>query len=177
MGRILSEGEYEYLRGEAEVENGGARERTIRNRIRNHIKQTVKEFRVVHDTVEGRDKEQVYDEIDPSSETEYLYRNFTDADETTLEQGLVAMVSFVYEACQNSDLEFETVVERAIDEHHQNDTTVTLEVNDLSEVDVEEAARKYFIDNDEVSDKEVEAMRKRITRKIGEDHDLFTDEE
>jgi hypothetical protein len=83
----------------------------------------------------------------------------------------------VYESCQNSELEFETVVERALDEHHENDTTVDLEVNDLSEIDVEAAARKHFLSDEEVTNEELEAMKKQITQKIGQENGLFSEAE
>lgn len=177
MARILSKGEHEYLRGDTEIDKDGPRERTVRNRIRDHIKEAIREFRVIQDIVEQRDKDQIHDEIEPTGSTEYLYQNFTDTDEPTLEQGLVAMVSFVYESCQNSELEFETVVERALDEHHENDTAVDLEVNDLSEIDVEAAARKHFLSDKEVTNEELEAMKKQITQKIGQENGLFSEAE
>ena len=168
MPRILSKGEHKYLRGDEEMEKGSARERTVRNRIRDHVKEAIKEFRTVQDGLNQKDRSLIYNEIEASTSTEYRHKKHVD-DETTLEDGLVGIVSFVYEACQNSDLEFETVLDRAIDERHDGDVHVELEVSELDGVDLEEAARKYFLDNETTSEKEIRAMAKSLANDRGKD--------
>jgi len=170
MPRVLSEGEHEYLKGQKEVKEGSPKDRTIRNRIRDHIKEAVAEFRTVQDSLGDRDRKLIHDEIEATTATECKAREMTDS-EPTLERGPVAMVSFVYGCCQNSELEFETVLERAVGEQrpYDEDVLVEFEVNELDDIDLEEAARKYFLGDEQSSREEIEALAKHLTRKNAED--------
>lgn len=169
--RILTKGEHEYLQGEMDVEEDGPRERTIRNRIRKHIKEAVKEFGTLTGKLEERDKELIFDEIGSLTPTQHTFEEMSDS-ESSLEYGLTSMVAFVYECCQNSDLDFDTVVEHGIGRHYEGDIVVEIEVQEVDEVDVEKAAEKYFLSDEEVTRKEIEAMTKHLTRKSREEHDI-----
>jgi len=147
MTRILSEGEHEYLQGEVDVEEGSARERTIRNRIRKHVKEAVREFGLLIDELEDRDKELIFEELGSVTGTQHTFKEVSDP-EPSLEYGLTSMVAFVYECCQNSNLDFEDVVEHAIGRYYEDDVVVEMEV------------------------REIEAMTKHLTRKAQKEHGI-----
>ena len=171
MTRILSEGEHEYLQGMADVEEGSARERTMRNRIREHVKEAVKEFGYLIDKLEYRDKKQIFEDLGEPTSTEHIIEELTDK-EPSMEYGLISMVAFVYECCQNSELDFETVVEHAIGRYYEDDIVVEIEVQEVGEVDVQKAAEKHFFSDEEVTRKEIEAMTKHLTQKAQKEHDI-----
>ena len=171
MTRILSEGEHEYLQGEVDVEEGSARERTIRNRIRKHVKEAVREFGLLIDELEDRDKELIFDELDSVTHTQHTFEEVSDS-EPSIEYGLTSMVAFVYECCQNSDLGFETVVERAIGRYYEDEIEVDVKIREVDEVDVKKAAEKHFLSDEDVTKKEIEAMTKHLTRKAQKEHGI-----
>lgn len=176
MTRILSKGEHEYLRGEKEIESGSAQERTVRNRIRDHIKESVKEFSLIQDTLSQKDKELIFDEMNqsrtPTSAQRVLYKRTQM--EPTLGEGLISMASFIYECCQNTDTDFERVLEMGITDHHEEDVNVSvdIQVDKVDEIDVQEAARKHFFSDESVTRTEIEALTRHVTEKLAEEHDV-----
>ena len=174
MTRILSKGEHEYLRGEKEIESGSAQERTVRNRIRDHIKESVKEFSLIQDTLSQKDKELIFDEMNqsrtPTSGQRVLYKRTQM--EPTLGEGLIYMVSFIYECCQNTDMDFERVLEMGINDYHEEDVSVDIQVDEVDEIDVQEAARKHFFSDESVTRTEIEALTRHVTENLAEEHDV-----
>lgn len=98
---IINSRERTYLRGESDIEPGSADERAIRAAIRDHVTNAIKDFWILDDHLDERDREQIFDlptlEGDPDSwDTEM-------GDWTRYQEGLMSMIAFVYRETAGRD--------------------------------------------------------------------------
>jgi hypothetical protein len=97
---LLSEADRDYLRGEREFSSVQA-ERNARARIRDRLYAGVRDFELLVERLEDRDRELVFE------------KRFDDAG-TEAFDALVAAVAFLYRGVDDTDLAFETVLHEAV---------------------------------------------------------------
>ncbi|WP_158058042.1 hypothetical protein [Halorussus halophilus] len=98
---ILSEADRAYLRGETELASVQS-ERNTRARIRNRIFEAIFDFELLVEHLSKNDRELVFE------------KRFEEIEGTEAMDALVSAVAFVYQATNDTDVEFETVLTEGI---------------------------------------------------------------
>lgn len=98
---ILSQADRAYLRGETELASVQS-ERNTRARIRDRIYESVFDFELLVEHLSEKDRELVFE------------KRFERIDGTEAVDALVSAVAFVYQATNDTDVEFETVLKEGI---------------------------------------------------------------
>lgn len=114
---LLSQADRAYLRGKTEFASVQS-ERNARARIRDRIYESMFDFELLVEHLSERDRELVFG------------NRFTEIDGTEAFDALVSAVAFLYRATEDTDLDFETVLQEGINvAEAKDDRTATVRLD------------------------------------------------
>lgn len=163
---ILTPVDREYLLGNRDY-NNKQQEINRRSNIRNRIRNSIIDFNILFERLSERDRKQIFDDVDAKNmqitgQTKVGKNHKWRVGEPSIEKGLIDGIAFFYQACGDSGIPFDEILEESL-KRAEDDMIISISVQKPDDL-VDNAASKLL--NDEpLSREESQALAQRIDEK------------